>query len=285
MRRNCWFELRSEPHGATTTTALRKFYWDRSEHATRTGTPKDDRYYERYLMVAHETLPLAEAYILEIGAGSGRSLELVSECRPLAKLFGTDLAQDCMRMMRTNNCPASSLVGDGLNLPFSDNSFDAVMCCEVLEHMPNVEETLEEVLRVLRQPGYLVVGTPNHGSLWTPLEDFWRGNSRKGMGVHARTDALAWWIRNLGLNVVKRMRRSHRFLYMDPILDDEHCGGDSDAANYSCPLDLLRFLDAKGAKLLTTFHELRFPRFGRFIPVEFTGSTVMAWKLPSDTTR
>ena len=30
---------------------------------------------------------------------------------------------------------------------------------------------VDEMLRVLSKPGYLVFGLPNHGSLWTPIED------------------------------------------------------------------------------------------------------------------
>jgi SAM-dependent methyltransferase len=45
-------------------------------------------------------------------------------------------------------------------LPFSNAAFDVVLCTEVLEHVPNPDATLQEIRRVLRGGGTLVLTTP-----------------------------------------------------------------------------------------------------------------------------
>ncbi len=46
-------------------------------------------------------------------------------------------------------------------LPFESNSFDLVLMAEVLEHVVKPDRALDEVRRVLRPRGYLVLSTPN----------------------------------------------------------------------------------------------------------------------------
>ena len=46
-----------------------------------------------------------------------------------------------------------AVAGNALQLPFRDRSLDAVVAFEVIEHLPDIAEALDEVLRVLRRPG------------------------------------------------------------------------------------------------------------------------------------
>lgn len=60
--------------------------------------------------------------------------------------------------------PRSDVVrGDALALPFPDESFDAVVCSEVLEHLPEYAGAIDEVVRVLRPGGRLGVSVPRYG--------------------------------------------------------------------------------------------------------------------------
>lgn len=51
--------------------------------------------------------------------------------------------------------------GKSGQIPFSDASFDMVICHHGLEHIPTVEETLAEIGRVLKPDGRLVISIPN----------------------------------------------------------------------------------------------------------------------------
>jgi hypothetical protein len=68
-------------------------------------------------------------------------------------------------------------LGDGIDqqvdlekerIPFPDNSFDSVLCLDVLEHLDNIHEAFDELCRVARR--YVLVSLPNPwGSFWRRL--------------------------------------------------------------------------------------------------------------------
>src|SRR3989338_5853283 len=55
--------------------------------------------------------------------------------------------------------------GDGCILQYKDNSFDAVLCAEVIEHVPDAVSMLKECKRVLKNEGYIIITTPNRGRI------------------------------------------------------------------------------------------------------------------------
>src|SRR3989304_5032789 len=65
-------------------------------------------------------------------------------------------------------------------LPYASAAFDLVLSHEVLEHVPDDRRTVEEILRVLRPGGRLVLFTPNRGYPFETHGIFWRGRYRFG---------------------------------------------------------------------------------------------------------
>ena len=49
---------------------------------------------------------------------------------------------------------------DATRLPFADNSFDKIICSEVLEHIENYQGVLREINRVLKPEGILAISVP-----------------------------------------------------------------------------------------------------------------------------
>jgi SAM-dependent methyltransferase len=68
---------------------------------------------------------------------------------------------------------------DGTDLPFSDSSFDSILCVDVIEHLPKPERFVAEFRRVLRPGGHLLLsfGPPwfhAHGKhMWGKLPGWW----------------------------------------------------------------------------------------------------------------
>jgi ubiquinone/menaquinone biosynthesis C-methylase UbiE len=52
------------------------------------------------------------------------------------------------------------VLADGVNLPFRENVFNAIICSELLEHVYSPESVLREVLRVLKPQGVLLITVP-----------------------------------------------------------------------------------------------------------------------------
>jgi SAM-dependent methyltransferase len=61
-------------------------------------------------------------------------------------------------------------------LPFADTSFDCVICSEVLEHIPDHEAAVKELIRILKPEGTLVISVPRYYSeklCWLLSYDYW----------------------------------------------------------------------------------------------------------------
>ena len=61
------------------------------------------------------------------------------------------------------------LHASGFNLPFPDASFSCVLSSEVIEHVPKESPMIDELCRVLKPGGRLVLGTPDYWLLGTGL--------------------------------------------------------------------------------------------------------------------
>lgn len=60
---------------------------------------------------------------------------------------------------------------DAVRLPFRDDSFDAVLCCHVLEHIPDDQAAMREFFRVIRPGGWALLQHPVHFHREVTLED------------------------------------------------------------------------------------------------------------------
>ena len=64
--------------------------------------------------------------------------------------------------------------GDGMALPIRDEVFHTVLCNQVLEHVPEPTRLMEEVARVLKPGGVLLLTTPQTWGLHLEPHDFYR---------------------------------------------------------------------------------------------------------------
>jgi SAM-dependent methyltransferase len=257
---------------------MRHFYRDAADYEAQVAA-HDERYFRKYVGSLLRFLPPGIESVLELGAGSGAALAAYIGERAPGRVVGLELSRRHLKAIRERGAPHLAVAGDALELPFADGSFDLVTCFQVVEHLPSVRSAIDEALRVLRRPGYLAVGIPNHASLLTPAQDLVKGRTRYAFGVANRAGAARWLARNLRISAAKRLTTEARYLYREPRLGDNVRGGDSDAVYYACPLDLYRDLASRGAALLGTDAMQRWGRIGRFVPAELRGSVVAVWRI------
>ncbi|WP_292463665.1 class I SAM-dependent methyltransferase [Methanolobus sp.] len=126
--------------------------WDEEYRHVRWGGP-------RSISAVEEHIPPGSR-VLDAGCGNGRYL------LPLSRKYdvvGTDVALNALSEARSYlgrsgqyaECAASTITA----LPFSDHSFDAVLCYGVLQHLFEIERVLavEELKRVLKPSGVLFI--------------------------------------------------------------------------------------------------------------------------------
>jgi 2-polyprenyl-3-methyl-5-hydroxy-6-metoxy-1,4-benzoquinol methylase len=109
----------------------------------------------------------APSRILDAGCGDGINLMFLSRMRTERQwrttIVGTDYSS--LRVSRARTHDASRLVrACVVELGFRDESFDVVLCNQVLEHVPEDRTGFRELRRVLRPGGLLMIGVPNEGS-------------------------------------------------------------------------------------------------------------------------
>lgn len=101
--------------------------------------------------------------ILDVGFGSGGVAAAFNLTGAIVS--GVDVEPDLKdiaeRNVLKNGAKADLRIYDGRKLPFDDNYFDYVMCCSVFEHISFPEEVLNEMLRVLKPKGKLLLTLPN----------------------------------------------------------------------------------------------------------------------------
>ena len=97
--------------------------------------------------------------LLDVGFGTGEVLSRIySEG---VKFSGLDISPKMLDIARKNLGENVDLrLGDSEELPWDDGSFDAVLCLNSFHHYPNPEKVLNEMNRVLKKGGKLVMADP-----------------------------------------------------------------------------------------------------------------------------
>lgn len=100
--------------------------------------------------------------VLDVGCGLGYGSEIIKNTTN--QIIGIDIDKESIDYARKNYGDfANFLVYDGKKIPFPDEHFDLVCSLEVIEHIDkNYHEAFyNEIKRVLKKGGILVISTPN----------------------------------------------------------------------------------------------------------------------------
>jgi SAM-dependent methyltransferase len=159
--------------------------WEASTYDEKWSISYDDRCIsyarDRFAHIAGEDgWPYGRA--LELGSGTGFFLLNLMQAGVMDDGHVTDLSPGMVEVARRNAAglgfDVEGRVADAESIPYDDDSFDLVVGHAVLHHIPDVEQALREVLRVLRPGGrFVFAGEP------TARGDF----------VARRLSRLTWW--------------------------------------------------------------------------------------------
>lgn len=103
------------------------------------------------------------AKFLDIGCDDGVWTMKCADRVTTKDVHGVDVVEERLEMARKLNVDARKAdILDGL--PYEENTFDAIMSNQVIEHVGNVDKYITEVHRVLKSGGYAVISTENASS-------------------------------------------------------------------------------------------------------------------------
>ncbi len=110
--------------------------------------------------------PVDGERILDVGCGTGIFTRDILDAH--AAVIGLDISLPMLTRAREKalSAPFAVVAGDMLRLPFRDNSFDKVVSITALEFIEDARSSIDEMFRVVRGGGYVVVATLNSRSPW-----------------------------------------------------------------------------------------------------------------------
>ena len=116
-----------------------------------------------------------------------------------SKYVGLDLQTDRSK---------PDLIGTALDIPAAGESFDTVVCTEVLEHVPDPLRALREMRRVIRNQGHLILTVPMYWPRHDLPYDFYRYTY----------DGLLYLLKETQWELVKLYNRGHSFAFLGQVI-------------------------------------------------------------------
>ena len=133
--------------------------------------------------------------ILDVGTGVGEYLSLIKQ---FGNVYAVDVDQHALDLI-PQDLVIEKRLADACNLPYEEKNFDVVVAFDVLEHVKNDQNMVDEMLRVLKPGGYFVFTVPAFNALFSEhdrvLKHFRRynkGQVDKLFGSFTKVD-LGYW--------------------------------------------------------------------------------------------
>ncbi|PKM76541.1 MAG: methyltransferase type 11 [Firmicutes bacterium HGW-Firmicutes-15] len=117
--------------------------------------------------------------VLEAGCGEGKITDHINTCYPQLELLeGFDINSDLIQTTQDLLTNISFKVASIYEPPYPPDSFDLVVCCEVLEHLEKPEIALNQIFNISSK--YILLSVPNE-PIWS-IANMIRGKYIKSFG-------------------------------------------------------------------------------------------------------
>ena len=113
--------------------------------------------------------------VLDAGCGKGRFARVLQDRYPGAEIWGLDISEEMLKFVPHG---IQTRAGSMTELPFPNDHFDAAYATESLEHAVEIDVAVQEICRVVRPGGRIVIIDKNaeqFGRLKTPAWEKWFG--------------------------------------------------------------------------------------------------------------
>lgn len=257
---------------------LLAYYRNADRYAERLDLHPDAAYAEYVDFVSHYLRP--GAHVLDIGCGTGIAAGLVQ--KKGYAVTGLDVSVHCLARGKAARPSVQYVCADALRIPARDGAFDGVIIFQVIEHMSDIPTVLNEMIRVTKPGGRIIILSPNLLSPFNILIPFMEKKKNTFLfGITHKGAAARMLCRHSALLVKKAMSRKASFCYRKPILENRvDFISDNDAVYLSCPVDFNRFFRRDPRTRLIRYQGCG--RIGRFLPDFSTGVYVVAEVVTAD---
>ncbi len=130
-------------------------YYENNEDYLSRLSGIDTSFYNKYISEIVKAKPVR---FLDIGCGSGAVVNAITQFG--ISSFGVDISSNFIAQCK-EKCKGTFKIYDGVQIPFDNEFFDVVGSFTVLEHVEKPMELLDDMVRVLKPGGTLIVACPN----------------------------------------------------------------------------------------------------------------------------
>ncbi|MEM4504086.1 MAG: methyltransferase domain-containing protein [Archaeoglobaceae archaeon] len=130
-----------------------------------------------------------DSLVVEVGSGTGFTTEEIIKVVPPENVFCVDLTPEQIKKAKKKQ-KVNFVIGDAENLPFKDRSFDAAISAGSIEYWPNPQKGIEEMARVTKRGGKVVVLAPRE-----PENPLVRKIAEKIMLFPSTKECITWFER------------------------------------------------------------------------------------------
>ncbi len=116
----------------------------------------DNPHSEAPVKIVRESLQLRhDDRVLDIGCFDGYLLQRLMDATPFSSGAGIGISEYGIRLARSLVSAPNLTFAQGMAecLPFDDESFDKIICSEIIEHVPDDVAAMREIYRVCRRDG------------------------------------------------------------------------------------------------------------------------------------
>ena len=115
-----------------------------------------ENFYKSLVCLAKPVRPVT---VMDVGCGEGFTLIKLKQAKIGRTFEGIDHSDDALKLGKKLYHKLNIKKGDIYHLPYKDNTFDMLVCTEVLEHLTFPEKAVKELARVAKK--YIVISVPN----------------------------------------------------------------------------------------------------------------------------
>lgn len=162
------------------------------------------------LKIVIRFIPGTPKKILDVGCASGWFIFRISKKFPKAQCYGIDIYDKGIKYAKKVYPKIKFKVADAHKIPYKKNTFDLVICTEVLEHLDDPQIAILEIKRVLKKGGFAVIELDSANLLFSIVWYLWRklwGKVWNDSHLHSfNVDKLEKMIKSCGLKIKDRQK-------------------------------------------------------------------------------
>lgn len=172
-------------------------------------------HFQRFAHIAKVSV-LVKGEILDIGSADGTFSKVIVDKTGAKGLVGIDILKPSVDYANKRFKADNRLrfkVGDAAALPFKAQTFEAVFCLETLEHVYSPMTAINEMKRVVKKNGYVVLLVPTDSllfkAIWSVVLKTWGRHWRETHVNSFTKDKLVTLLKQTGFSI----EENHKFLW------------------------------------------------------------------------